>query len=128
MSSKVKLGATPKTFAPTAIKFPKPDGEQGEIVTTFKYRKRSEFGEFLNSIHNDAGLAPQAAEKVDFKALFEKTRDKNADHLLACVEGWDLDDKLTRESLQALADELPAAAIAMMSSYSELCTEGRVKN
>lgn len=126
--SKIKLGSTPKTFAPAHIKFTKPDGEEAEIVVTYKYRTRSQFGQFLDSIYKDAGEVTPAADKIDFKALTEKTRDKTADHLLDCVEAWDLDDKLSRENLQVLADEVPAAAAALMAGYSAACTEGRLGN
>lgn len=126
--SKTILGATPKHFAPTTVKFTKPDGEEAEVIVTYKYRTRTAFGQFLDAAYKDAGMAKPSADRVDLKELFEKSRDKSADQLLDCIVSWDLDDKLTRENLQVLADELPAAAIALIAGYSACCTEGRVKN
>lgn len=125
---KVKLGDTPKTFAPAPVKFTKPNGEEAEIEVVYKYRTSKQFGEYLNGVYADAGEVPKSGDKVDFEALFQKTSDKNADHLLGCMESWDLDDKLNRESLQALANEIPAAAIALMSGYRLACVEGKLGN
>jgi len=124
--AKIILGEDPKTFAPATIKFVRPNGEAGEIVVTYKYRTRKQFGALMNDIHGDTG--EKAPEKIDFAALFEKALDKNADHLMACVDSWDLDDKVSRETMQTLCDKLPAAAIALMAGYSAACNEGRLGN
>lgn len=125
---KIKLGTTPKSFAPATVKFTTPGGEAAEIVVTYKYRTRSQFAEFLDAIHKSAGLETPKVDQVDFSALFEKSTNKNVDQLLDCVEVWDLEDPLNRENLQRLADELPAAAIALMAGYSAACAEGRLGN
>ena len=126
--SKIKLGATPKTFKPCAVKFPMPDGSEGVIKATFNYRTRTQFGQFLNQVFADAGETPTPDEKPDFEVIFAKTKDKNADHLILALAGWDLDEDLSRENLQALANELPGAAVALMSAYNVACTEGRLGN
>lgn len=97
-------------------------------MATFKYRTRTEFGAFLNQVFGDAGEDATPSEKPNFEALFEKTKDKNADHLLVALDAWDIDQELNRESLQMLADELPAASIALMAAYNTACTEGRLGN
>lgn len=126
--SKIKLGATPKTFKTFLVKFPMPDGTEGVIQATFNYRTRTQFGTFLNQVFADAGETPNAGEKPDFEAIFAKTKDKNADHLVLALSAWDLDEELNRHNLQELADEIPAACIALMTAYNLACTEGRLGN
>ena len=127
--SKIKLGATPKTFKTFPVKFPMADGTGGVIQATFNYRTRTQFGQFLNQVFNDAGETPNADEKPDFEVIFSKTKDKNADHLVLALAGWDVEDKeLSRANLQQLADEIPAACIALMTAYNVACTEGRLGN
>jgi hypothetical protein len=127
--SKIKLGNTPKTFKPCAVKFPMPDGSEGVIQATFHYRTRTQFGQFLNQVFADAGDTPKADEKPDFEVIFAKTKDKNADHLTLALAGWDVEDQeLNRQNLQQLADELPGAAVALMTAYNLACTEGRLGN
>jgi hypothetical protein len=128
MATTIKLGNRPKSFKPFPVKFEMPDGTEGQIVATYKYRTRTEFGEFMDAIFAEAGGAPMVDGKLDYKRLYEQTRDRNADHLLAALDAWNLDEELNLQNLQALADELPAAAIALMSSYRDACVEGRLGN
>jgi hypothetical protein len=44
------------------------------------------------------------------------------------IDGWNLDEDLTRENVQQLADELPAAVNAIMETYRSAITEGRLGN
>lgn len=126
--SKVTLGKTPKTFKPFAVKFPMPDGTEGSILATFNYRTRTQFGQFLNQVFSDAGETPKPDEKPDFESIYAKSKDKNADHLVLALAAWDLDEPLNRESLQALADELPRAAVALMTAYNGAAVDGRLGN
>lgn len=126
--AKIKLGAKPKTFKPITVKFDHPDGTPGEIQAVYKYRTRSEFGTFLNSIFNEVGEQPVADGKPDFERLFQLSGDRHAHQILKSLESWDLEDELNLENLQALSDEIPAAAVALMSSYAAACTEGRLGN
>jgi len=126
--TKIILGKTPKTFAAFPVDFPMPDGTTGEIKATFKYRTRTQFGEFLNKIFADAGEEQVSDGNIDFEVLFSKTKDKNADHLLEALDAWDVEQPLNRESLQSLANELPAASVALMAAYNKACTEGKLGN
>lgn len=125
--AKIVLGKKPVNFKPFSVKFPMPDGTEGVIAATFKYRTRSEFGTMLNEIFKDAN-----EEKTDgipdFEALFSKMGDKNADHLLACLESWDLGEDLTRANLAQLSDEVPAASAALMAAYRSACVDGALGN
>jgi Phage tail assembly chaperone len=126
--SKVTLGKPPKTFKPFTVKFPMPDGTEGRILATFNYRTSIQFGQFLNQVFDDEGETEQPKEKRDFEGIFTKTKDQNAGHLLLALSAWDLDEPLCLESLQALADELPAAAAALMTAYRGAVVEGRLGN
>ena len=126
--SKIKLGTTPKNFKICNVKFPMPDGTDGVIKATFNYRTRTQFGQFLNQVFADAGETATPDDKPDFEVIFAKTKDKNADHLVLALSAWDLDEELNRENLQQLADEIPAACIALMTAYNTACTEGRLGN
>lgn len=127
--AKITLGKRPASFKPFDVKFQMPDGTEGIIKATFKYRTRAEFGAMLNGMFTEAGEEKPADGKLDFEALYTKMGDRNADHLLAALDAWSLDDQpLSRATLLQLSNELPAAAVALMKSYAEACTEGRLGN
>lgn len=128
MSTKIKLGQTPKNFAPVTVTFDMPDGTKGVIEATYKYRTRDAYGQMMNKLFDDAGEERQDVAKIDFEQLYKAAGDKNADHLMAALEAWDQDFSLTRENLLQLSNEIPAAAIALMSHYRAACIEGRLKN
>lgn len=123
----IKLGQRPKTFKPFNVKFLMPDGETGVIQATYKYRTRVEFGKFMNEVFGE--VEEKTAEgKVDFEKLFESMGDKNADYLLECLDAWNLTEPLTKQTLLQLSSEIPAATVALMTSYREACTEGKLGN
>jgi hypothetical protein len=125
----IKLGQRPKTFKPIVVTFPMPEGGDGTIEITYQYRTRSEFGELIDALYKEAGQTPRAeGEEFSMKDLMEKTRDKNADYLHKCIAAWNLDVDLSLESLRQLADELPAAASAIMDKYRSAALEGRLGN
>lgn len=121
----IVLGKTPTNFKPIVVKFTAPDGTDGAIKATYKYRTRTGFGEMMNKMFEDAGEA-KTEGTPDFKALFAKMGDKNADHLLAALDSWNLDFELTRENLLALSNEYPAASVALMAAYRDACVEGKL--
>lgn len=125
---KVKLGTRPETFMPFDVNFKLPDGSESSIKATFAYRTRAEFGQMLNGVFKEAGEDPPTDGKLDFEAIYRKAGDKNADHLLACLKAWDLDDDLTRANLLTLSNEIPGAAVALMAAYSDCCTQGKLGN
>lgn len=125
--AKIKLGARPQSFT-LPVSFSMLDGTEGSIECVFKYRTRTEFGTFIDTIFADANEVPPADLKFSMEAVMQKTRNKNADYLLQVLEGWNLDEELSRDALQQLADELPAAVTAVMECYRAAVVEGRVKN
>ena len=126
--SKVILGARPKSFA-AVITVPMLDGTTGTIPVTYKYRTKKEFGQFVDQITKDAGQdAAPAGEEFSMARLMAVTVDKNADYLLEALDGWGLDVPFNRDTVAQLADELPAAAVAIMERYREALTQGRLGN
>ena len=126
--AKIVLGKRPQSFK-HVVKFPMLDGTQGAIEVTYKYRTRTEFGQFIDKIMADAGVdKPADGEVFSLEKLMEKTAGSNADYLLQVLEGWDLDVALSHESAQQLADEIPGAANAIMEAYRAAVTEGRLGN
>ena len=106
------------------------DGSEGSIEVTFKYRTRSEFGVFIDSITEAAGIKSKADEDAKFSLadLMEKTKESNADYLFKVIEGWNLDEEFTLPNVAQLCDELPGAASAIMETYRLAVTEGRLGN
>jgi hypothetical protein len=124
--AKIKLGSRPKSFS-KVVKFPMLDGSTGAINVTFKYRTRTEFGEFIDALLAGAEKSPEGAE-FSMEELMHKAAGSNADYLLQVIEAWDLDEDLNRANLQQLSDEVPAAVVAIMDIYRSACTEGRLGN
>ena len=129
--AKIKLGARPETFK-KVVKFPMLDGTEGSIECVFKYRTRKEFGAFIDSMMDAAKVKPEADEdgevKFSMADLMAKTAGSNAEYILQVVKGWNLKEELNAATLEQLADEIPAAANAIMETYRVCVTEGRLGN
>lgn len=127
--AKIKLGNRPKSFEKT-VKVAMLDGTEGSIGCVFKYRTRTEFGAFIDEITEASGVKVKTddEQKFSLKELMEKTKDSSADYLLKVMEGWNLDEEFTRQSVQQLCDELPGVATAIMETYRAATTEGRLGN
>ena len=125
--TKIVLGKRPKSFKRT-VTFPMIDGTQGSIECEFKYRTKREYGEFIDRMTRSDKAAEPTQDQSGLQDLLTKTVEINADYLLDVLEGWNLDVKLSRETLQQLADELPAAAHAVMAEYRAVIVEGRLGN
>lgn len=122
--TKITLGKPPKTFAPVTVRFPMPDGTEGAIEAVFKYRSRKDFGEFLR----DTFKVDDQPGQLDLAGVMAASVEKNGAYLADVLDGWNLDEKLTPESATQLANELPAAAKALMEAYSAAVNEGRLGN
>ncbi|MGQ3051105.1 MAG: phage tail assembly chaperone [Roseateles sp.] len=122
--SKITLGKPPKTFAPVNVKFELPSGGEGVIECVFKYRSRKAFGEFLVGTFN----VDESAGTLDLAQVMAAAVDKSGSYLADVLDSWSLDEKLTEETAAQLADEVPAAARAIMEAYSRAVTEGRLGN
>lgn len=126
--SKIKLGNRPKSFK-RIVKFPLLEGGEGAIECTFKYRTRKEFGEFIDRMVEASGSKTKADdEKFSMVALMEKTAGQNAEYMMDVLEAWNLDEALSVPNVQQLANEIPAAAAAIMETYRTAIVEGRLGN
>lgn len=128
MATKIKPGQRPASFKAIPVTFTMPDGTEGGIECRFKYRTRTEFGQFIDRLFDEAGEERPADDKFSMERLMEKTRAKNAEYLLDALDGWDLDEPISLELLTQIADELPAAVTAMMEKYRAAAVEGRLGN
>jgi hypothetical protein len=129
MAVKIKLGARPKNYK-RVVKFPLLEGGEGAVECVFKYRTKTEFGQFIDAIVAGAKVKPALDEdgRVSMADLMEKTSGANADYLLQVLDGWNLDEELSVQTLQQLANEFPGAAAAIMEDYRAAVTEGRAGN
>ncbi|CAN7492385.1 phage tail assembly chaperone [Acidovorax sp. LjRoot74] len=126
--AKIKLGNRPASFKKT-VSFDMLEGGKGTIECVFKYRTKSEFGEFIDKLIEAAGATPKDdGEKFSMADLMDRTSGANADYILDVLQGWNLDEDLNKSNVQQLADELPAAAAAIMETYRTAVTEGRLGN
>jgi hypothetical protein len=128
MANKIKLGSRPKSFKKT-VTFPMLDGTTGRIECQYKYRTRKEFGVFIDAILEAAGQTVKSDdEKFSMAALMEKTAGSNADYVMQVLDNWDLDEELSHDNVEQLADEIPAAVTAIMETYRLAIAEGRLGN
>lgn len=135
MASKITLGNRPKNFKRT-VTFPMLDGTEGSIEVLFKYRTKREFGAFVDDAKAAAGLRladktkaeGDDAKEISWQEVHNLGVTANADHLVGIVEGWNLDAEPNRESFEQLANEVPAAATAILEAYSKSIVEGRLGN
>lgn len=129
--AKIALGARPKNFK-TIVTIPMLEGGEGTIEISYLYRTRTEFGKMIDSLMDDAQIIPTGSSETEQKFSLEealgKTKDTNADYIMKVADGWNLDVEFSRASVAQLCDELPAAAMAIMNTYRNAITEGRVGN
>lgn len=129
--AKITLGKRPKSFK-RPITVPMLEGGDGKMELSFIYRTRTEFGAFVDDMFQAAGVqvASQAEEDVKFSLAraLEKTRDSNADYIMAICDGWNLDVEFSRAAVVQLCDELPGIALEIINTYRLAVTEGRLGN
>lgn len=129
--AKIKLGNRPKNFKRT-IKVDLPEGGTGEVEMSYIYRTRTEFGQFIDAMMEDAGVKQVSQSDEDQKFSLEealaKTRDTNADYIMKVADGWNIDAEFSRANVAQLCDELPGVAVEIMNTYRAAVTEGRLGN
>ena len=125
---KLVLGKTPATFKPFNVKFTLPDGEEDQILVTFRYKTRSQYAAFLNELYNEAGEDKPVDDKIDFEKLFAKGGEKTVMQLSKIIADWDFAERPTTDTLRALHDQAPAAAAALTSYFSSACVDGKLGN
>lgn len=129
--AKIILGKRPTSFK-KKLSILLPEGEQGEITVTYRYRNRAEFAEFVDSIFQASAVTPagKTDEEVNFSLAeaLAKSTEANADYIMQVAEGWDLDAAFSREAVEQLCNELPGVAVAVIDTYRQACVEGRLGN
>lgn len=129
--SKITLGKRPKNFK-VKVTFPMLEGEDGVIEVSYIYRTKTEFGALIDKIFTEAGVKPAGtdAESQNFslEEAMRRTKDANTEYLMQVMDGWDVAAPFTRENVAQLCDEIPAAAMAIMSQYRTAITEGKLGN
>ena len=135
--ARVTLGKRPETFT-AFVSALLPEGGEGTIEVTYRYRTRKEFGELL-----DQRMAQAEAADAERQADLAAGKDVPAltagdvqqsmvcatvDHILEIATGWNLPEPFEREHVTQLADELPGLARAIIDRYREAIVEGRLGN
>lgn len=130
--AKITLGSRPKNFE-VSVTVPLHEGLEGTIRALYRYRTRTEFGQFVDDMTRATGVAPPAsatAEDVAFslRQSLEAARDKNAEYLLQVMDGWDLEPEFNLANVRQMCDELPGVALALIERYRAATLEGRLGN
>jgi hypothetical protein len=132
MSVKIQLGKPPKTFKPFPVSFPMPDGSEGRIECTFRYRTRRDFGVLVATAFGPEAAAAVTgsgdAHQLDIAKAVATSVKKTAAYLVDVLAAWDLDARLDLDSCIQLADEVPAATTAIVQAYARAVTEGHLGN
>ena len=139
--AKIILGKPPKEFK-RPLSFAQVNGEPGTMAVNFKYRTRTEFAAFKDQLIEEQRAAG-AAEMQQLAALVEKAlpmpdltqvellareAKANVDFVMGCLVGWDLDVPFDRAAVEQLADEVPAAILAIVGEYTAAIDQGRQGN
>lgn len=137
---KVTLGKRPKNFSKD-VKFPMLEGGDGAIKASYIYRTRKQFGELidarLQSAKDAAGVQanaepvvadPQRATDFSMATFLGDDTAKRASYLLEIMDGWNLDEPFSHQSVLQLCDELPAAGTALINDYAAAVREGHLGN
>lgn len=103
MSTKFSLQPKP-TFKAT-VKIPRPGDADGELTFTFKHRKLDEVRELLKS---------EAVPDVQF--------------ITEIADGWALPEEFSRENIDVLMQNYPAAMKAITATYYNELLGNREKN
>lgn len=128
MASNIKLGARPKNIVRT-VTFPLPEGGEGHITCTYRYRTRTQFGEFVDGLMAKSPVArPDYTDPAVNTKLQQSLIASNAGYLIDAMDNWDVAEELNVANLERLADELPGAVMAIMEDYRAACCEGRLGN
>lgn len=126
---KIVLGKKPEVFAPETVDVTGPDGAEMCIpAVVFQYRTRKEFGDLVTASFHDREVPKTEGGMIDWGGLAGQQIGDNAAYLAQCVQSWGLDVEPTREALEQLGNELPAAITSLKRAYSTLCNEGRLGN
>jgi len=126
--AKVTLGNRPTEFK-HAVKFQMLDGTSASIQVKYKYITRQEAAKLQDELR--AKAKARVGDIGDDKTLSEligMADESTVDGLMNCVIGWDLDEPFTRDNVETLCNEFPAAAEAIRDAYWAAVLNGRLGN
>lgn len=128
--AKFKLGDRPESFPKITVSFKTNRGQEAEIEVVYRYRTREEFGAFVGEHFASGGTDFPRNEdgQIDYEAIARQSTGNDAAYLKGAIQSWDLEDELGLKSLQQLANEQPAAIVALKTAYASACNEGRLGN
>ena len=128
MANIIKLGNRPKHFKEIEVAVTLPDGTEGVIPVTYKYKTKAEFGAWQDAIIKSRPELDQGDE-FSWEKLYEQGGELSADRLLDIVHSWGLDVPLSKESIIELEEDCGAGAIpALFEAFGRACREGRLGN
>lgn len=139
--TKIVLGQRPATFS-KEVTFPMLDGTTGCIKVDYRYRTRKEHAAFVDEIQTAVEAeANAAAERYKQQAaasqelppikqadLVDHQLSITVDTIMGAVSGWNLDYPFDRAAVEQLANEMPAAAKAIIHAYAVAIVEGHLGN
>ena len=126
--SNITLGKRPEHYKPVAVKFPMPDGTEGVITATFKYRTRTEYGALMTGHLEGLPTALDGEDAPSVEAMYVDGVRRDAGLLGKVLAGWDVPHELTDDNLVQLVDEVPSCVKAFMEAYRGIVLEGRLGN
>ena len=126
--AKIILGNRPKSIK-KSIKVQLLDGSDGEVGLSFKYRTRTEYGAWIDSLMEAGDKSPsEDVAKMPWEKLAGKTVEANANYIMQAVDDWDLDIPFNLENVKQFCDEFPLACQTAMDTYRTAINEGRLGN
>jgi Phage tail assembly chaperone len=127
--AKIKLGSAPKAFT-HKVTFPLLQGGTGEITITYRYRDRTQFAEFIDSVYPKIKKPDPVSKDAGFDVIQNalEAQENEVRYIMGAATAWDLEDDLSEANVRALINEFPAAGAAITAAYREAITEGRAKN
>jgi hypothetical protein len=126
--AKITLGNRPTEFKHT-VKFQMLDGTNASIQVKYKYITRQEAAKLQDELRAKAkARVGDVSDDKTLSELIQMADESNVDSLMGFVLGWDLDEPFTRENVEKLCNEFPAATEAMRDSYWGAVLNGRLGN
>lgn len=120
--AKFKLVKRPETIAHT-VRWKDFDNKDVTLKVDFNYRSRSEFAALM-----DEGSNADLSEDAKLQEIIMAADSRGAEFLVKALNSWDLEEELNEENAALLFDQHQAAANAIITSYRNLCLEGRLGN
>ena len=134
----IVLGRRPEAIKATVMAA-LPDGTEGAIEMTYRYRTRTEFGELIDQRMEEARKADQVLQAdgggddappppFSVAELQSRTLQATTQHILDIATGWGLPEPFDAAHVQQLCNELPGMASAIVERYRAVILEGRLGN